>query len=620
MKDLQAPILLFPTHYLGNLVLGLPWVLQVLQKYPDSLLVLDAQFEDFARLVLPSDTRLLLYPRMQIGKGQPVVTRFIHYRRFLKGLRNSGCDTILDLEGERFTGVLARLSGCSRRVGPYEKRAERFYTDILDLDYENHRFNAFRDIVADYVDVDTTSSHLPYSLSKTVEGSLHKKLSTRGSDRPIVAIHPGASVPYKLWSQDYFVELVELLHVSGMQVAWVGAGDSDCKIITAIRRKLEIETINLCNELSVVELVAFYKHCKLFVGGDSGPMHLAASTGIPVYALFGPSNEAIWAPLGDNTTLLRGSESCGANCNAWDCDFAYRCLRSLRPESIMEALKESDVAGTEQIDSGGDAPVVNIAQPQVGMYEKIPVSAYIITLNEAENIGACLDRLVEFDEVILVDSGSTDGTVEIAQHYANVKTSFNAWSGFSAQKTHALSLCSNEWVLNVDADEIITDDYLDAIKLTIRENKVDALESNRTLYRWGSRPKRFVTTERLIRLFRKEAGHYEPKRVHECISIEGEIGHTDATIDHFENLTYTQRVDKANKYSEAKALDKHEKRNSVSVFTLILIFPVTFIQVYFFKGFFLDGVDGLLSSMNTAFYTFMKYAKLWELNRGRRKR
>ena len=90
------------------------------------------------------------------------------------------------------------------------------------------------------------------------------------------------------------------------------------------------------------------------------------------------------------------------------------------------------------------------------MFQRISVSVYIITLNEAHNIGACLDRLVEFDEVILVDSGSTDGTPELAGQYENVKTSFRQWSGFSEQKAHALSLCSNDWVLNIDADEILT--------------------------------------------------------------------------------------------------------------------------------------------------------------------
>jgi glycosyltransferase involved in cell wall biosynthesis len=250
------------------------------------------------------------------------------------------------------------------------------------------------------------------------------------------------------------------------------------------------------------------------------------------------------------------------------------------------------------------------------MFQKIPVSAYIITLNEANNIGACLDRLVEFDEVILVDSGSTDGTVELASQYENVKASFHQWSGFSEQKAHALSLCRNDWVLNIDADEILTDKYLEEVIRVVGENKVDALESNRTLYRWGKIPKRFGGDDRLIRLFRKSAGHYEPRRVHEGISIEGKVEKTNATINHLENLTYSQRIDKSNKYSQAKAEDKFEKGNGVSVLTLVFVFPLTFIQYYFFKGYFLGGVDGLLTSFNAAFYNFMKYAKLWEFKKG----
>ncbi len=251
------------------------------------------------------------------------------------------------------------------------------------------------------------------------------------------------------------------------------------------------------------------------------------------------------------------------------------------------------------------------------MFKKIPVSVYIITFNEARNIGACLDRLVEFDEVILVDSGSSDGTIELARQYENVEASFNSWNGFSEQKTHALGLCRNDWVLNIDADEIVTDAYLEEIIRVVSEDEVDALESNRTLYRWGKRPRHFGGDDRLVRLFRKSAGHYEPRRVHESITIFGRIAQTSATINHHENLTYSKRVDKSNKYSQAKADDKFEKRNRASVLTLVVIFPVSFVQIYFFKGHFLDGADGILTSMNFAFYNFMKYAKLWELHRGR---
>lgn len=249
------------------------------------------------------------------------------------------------------------------------------------------------------------------------------------------------------------------------------------------------------------------------------------------------------------------------------------------------------------------------------MNASIPVSAFIITLNEEENIGACLDRLVEFDEVIIVDSGSTDATLAIAESYPNVRASFNAWPGFSEQKSHAMSLCSNQWVVNVDADEILTDAYLDEVRRIVSENRVDGLESNRTLYRWGVRPRHFGGDDRLVRLFRKDKAHYESRRVHESITVAGEIATTDATIIHNENLTFSQRVDKSNKYSEAKARDKFDKGHRASALTVFVIFPLTFLQVYLFKGHFLDGVGGLMTAMNASYYNFMKYAKLREMHR-----
>lgn len=253
------------------------------------------------------------------------------------------------------------------------------------------------------------------------------------------------------------------------------------------------------------------------------------------------------------------------------------------------------------------------------MPDKIPVSVYMITLNEEANIGAALERMTDFDEVIVVDSGSRDRTVEIAEGYPNARASFHAWEGFAAQKAHAMSLCRNEWVLNIDADEMLTDAFIEEVRKTVAADEVDALESTRTLYRWGKRPRHPGGTDRLVRLFRKSAGHYPARRVHESISIDGKIARTDAAILHHENLTYTERVAKANRYSAARAEDKFDAGDTVSPVTLLFIFPLTFSQHYFLKGHILDGVDGLLTSMNAAFYAFMKYAKLWELHRRRRR-
>ena len=178
---------------------------------------------------------------------------------------------------------------------------------------------------------------------------------------------------------------------------------------------------------------------------------------------------------------------------------------------------------------------------------KIPASVYMITLNEEKNIEQSLTSVKDFAEVIVVDSGSEDATCEIAARFDNVKLSHNDWPGFSEQKAHALSLCSNEWVFNLDADEMPTPEYIAELKTLIADDSHDALESNRTLIRWGQKPRNFSKNDRLIRFFRKRCGHYEVRRVHESISITGAAKKTEATILHKENLTLSQRFAKSNR-------------------------------------------------------------------------
>jgi len=244
---------------------------------------------------------------------------------------------------------------------------------------------------------------------------------------------------------------------------------------------------------------------------------------------------------------------------------------------------------------------------------RLPASVYLIALNEAENLRRLLPQLQEFAEIIVVDSGSVDDTVSIAGGFANTKVSYRSWTGFSDQKSHALALCTQPWVLNLDADEALTPELLAAMRTLITEDNADALQCERILLRWGKRPRNFSKKDILIRFFRRGAGHYEYAKVHERITITGRIKTTTATLLHFENLTFGQRMAKSNQYSQLKAEDKFAKGARCSIWHLLLVFPVSFLACYFGKGFFLDGGEGVLTSMNHAYYNFMKYAKLWEM-------
>jgi ADP-heptose:LPS heptosyltransferase len=139
--------------------------------------------------------------------------------------------------------------------------------------------------------------------------------------------------------------LVKKLKSKNYLPVWIGAGAADQQRVDGIRSELGEEAgIDLCGQLSLVELLSLMQRACCFVGSDSGPMHLAASIDLPLVALFGPSREAIWAPLGANSLCLRGSESCAEDCDAHHCRFHYRCLRSLAPEAVFDALPLSQAA------------------------------------------------------------------------------------------------------------------------------------------------------------------------------------------------------------------------------------------------------------------------------------
>lgn len=250
------------------------------------------------------------------------------------------------------------------------------------------------------------------------------------------------------------------------------------------------------------------------------------------------------------------------------------------------------------------------------MCKIIQASVYLVVKNEESNIERALRSAQRFAEIVVLDSGSSDNTVELAGDFPRVNVHTQAWRGFSQQKSDAVSLCSHEWVIGLDADEELSQDYVDAVAKLVEENRADALRGRRTLLRFGRKPRCFAKDDVLIRCFRKSAGRYTKRRVHEAIEIDGIVQETDSTIYHHENLSFTERIEKSNRYSTLSAQDKHDKGQRASLPVVALIFQISFIQTWLLKGHILDGTNGLLTAINVACYKFMKYAKLWELNRG----
>jgi ADP-heptose:LPS heptosyltransferase len=158
------------------------------------------------------------------------------------------------------------------------------------------------------------------------------------TQRPIVCIHPGASVIYKKWTEEGFAKISDWLIAKDFQVVFVG-GEDDVLEINKITSRMSHNPFNLANKLSLGELTSLFGLSSLFIGNDSGPMHLASAVGVPVIALFGSANENRWGPLCSKKIILRGTERCNT-CTRKNCQIDFSCIRSISPDTVIVAIEQ----------------------------------------------------------------------------------------------------------------------------------------------------------------------------------------------------------------------------------------------------------------------------------------
>jgi glycosyltransferase involved in cell wall biosynthesis len=244
----------------------------------------------------------------------------------------------------------------------------------------------------------------------------------------------------------------------------------------------------------------------------------------------------------------------------------------------------------------------------------IEASVYIICKNEEKHIRRVLESVKDFSEIIVVDSGSSDNTLNIVKEFTN-NIFHQDWLGFAKQKEFAKSLCTRDWVLNLDADEEVTTNLKNEIIKTIEENKIDGLNikiSSSFMGEFNSEKSKF---NRRVRFFRKSAGYYPEKLVHESIVINGKIKDADGFIYDYGTLDLKTHINKINEYSSLRVEEKFAKNKKASVIKLLLVFPLSFIKSFIIKRGFLNGFRGFIAAMNNSFYAFLKEAKLYELNK-----
>ena len=243
---------------------------------------------------------------------------------------------------------------------------------------------------------------------------------------------------------------------------------------------------------------------------------------------------------------------------------------------------------------------------------RLPVSVFVITLNEASNIARLLDSVIEFDEVIVVDAFSTDDTRKIAES-RGARVFVREWQGYEKQKGIAMSLCKNDWVLNLDADEVVTRGMKKLIQRVIASTDVNAVRFKRNDRFMGRFMPSTINIPNTLRLYRKQYASFDDGRyVHERAVVSGRELVTTAQILHYGYDSLDLLMAKHNKYSSLRATEKFDARVRPSLLKLVGVLPLEFLRKYVLHRFVLFGWRGLVLSTMISFYAFMKEAKLYE--------
>ncbi len=248
---------------------------------------------------------------------------------------------------------------------------------------------------------------------------------------------------------------------------------------------------------------------------------------------------------------------------------------------------------------------------------KVKITAIIPTKNEEDNIEAAIKSVSFADEIIVVDSFSTDRTVEIARKYAD-KVVQHEYINSAAQKNWIIPQAKNEWIIILDADERITPQLRDEIlHILSRPTEYVAFWIGRINYFMGKRI-RFGGwgKDKVIRLFRKSKCRYENKHVHAEIIADGKVGKLKNKIIHYTYKNFNDYYSKLLKYSTWGAKDRLNKIDNVGFFYLSVKPFLSFINVYIFRLGFLDGKVGFILAKLLAHYVFLRYLKIWLMKRG----
>lgn len=242
------------------------------------------------------------------------------------------------------------------------------------------------------------------------------------------------------------------------------------------------------------------------------------------------------------------------------------------------------------------------------------ISVFVIALNEADRIGRTLAAARKMsDDLVVIDSGSVDGTQDVARSHG-ARVIHNDWPGYGQQKRFGEDQCRHDWVLNLDADEVMPENLIAEINALFAHGpppqdawRIPIAE----MFPGEKAPHPFGFSLAPVRLYRRSVGRYSPSPVHDRVDLpaQARVGQLRGMIHHYSVRSIGDQIDKLNRYTDMQADDLAARGAHVSAWRLLVEFPANFLKAYIGRRHALRGVYGFMTAMNFAFYRYLRVAK-----------
>lgn len=250
----------------------------------------------------------------------------------------------------------------------------------------------------------------------------------------------------------------------------------------------------------------------------------------------------------------------------------------------------------------------------------LPISIFIVTLNEADRIKRTISAVAELsNDIVVVDSGSSDGTRQIAES-VGARVIQNTWPGYGAQKNFAQNQCRHDWVFSLDADEVVTGELGREIR-SLFENggpNADAYAVNIVdVFPGDVKPRLWAYGYNRVRLYRKDVGRFSLSTVHDVVELQpGTLqGKLRYDIHHYSLRSLGQQISKFNDYTDALVADINLRKVRISALRIYCEFPIAFLKAFILRRHFIGGRYGFLTAMNYAIFRHLRVAKYYEAHR-----